>query len=96
MRLEQDEYVWAVTFTSRDDGHRCTAAYFSDRGEADLFCRERVFGDDQTVVQTTLWKDAAGTFFQVRYTPVKVDENVHRREALKKLSVAEKRALGLM
>ena len=95
MRLQEDEYIWAVTFTSRDDGHRCTAAYFTDQREADRFCRERAYGDDQRVVQTTLWKDGDGNFYEVRYTPINVDEHVHRREALRKLSDAEKRALGV-
>lgn len=49
----------------------------------------------QRVVQTTLWKNEAGEFFEVRYTPINVDEHVHRREALKKLTDAEKRALGV-
>lgn len=95
MQLSENEYIWAVTYTSRDDGHRCTAAYFTDQREADSFCRDRAYGDNQRVVQMTLWSDSEGNFYEVRYMPINVDEHVHRREALKKLSDAEKRAIGV-
>lgn len=95
MILRQDEYIWAVTFISPDDGHRCTAAYFTSQQEAHVFSHKKTFGDDQRVVQTTLWKDDSNNFYEVRYTPIEVDKQVHIRNALKKLSYNEKQALGI-
>jgi hypothetical protein len=93
--LSEAEYLWSVTFTSRDDGHRCTAAWFTDRDEAEAFCRRERYGDDQRVVQTSLWRSDDGEYFEVSVRAVPVDEHVHRRNAMQKLSPSEMRALGL-
>jgi hypothetical protein len=94
--LKEIEYLWAVTYTSRDDGHRLTAAVFTDRKEADKYCRERAFGIDQKVVQSSLWMDTdSGKYYEVTKREVDVDGPVHRERAWAKLSPAERNALGV-
>jgi hypothetical protein len=94
--LKEIEYLWAVTYTSRDDGHRLTAAVFTDRKEAEKHCRERAFGIDQKVVQSSLWMDTdSGKYYEITKREVDVDGPVHRERAWAKLSPAERKALGV-
>jgi len=96
MQLRENNYIWAVTYISRDDGHRVTAAYFTQRKTAEEFCQSRAYGDQQTVVQTSLMQDmSSGRFFEVKTREVKVDEQVHRESALKKLTPQERDALSV-
>lgn len=94
--LKEVEYLWAVTYTSRDDGHRLTAAVFTDQKEADKYCRERAFGEKQAVVQTSLWKNEwSGKFYEVSMREVHVDQPLHRKRGLEKLTEQERNALGV-
>lgn len=94
MALVPNEYMWAVTYNSRDDGHRLVAAYFKERSDADLHCKQTDHGIDQQVVQTTLWQED-GRWYVVSQREVEVDEPLIRKRAISKLSEEEKRVLGI-
>ena len=94
--LKEVECLWAVTYTSRDDGHRITADVFSERSEAERFCRKNRYGHDQRVVQTSLWQDTLnGKYYRLSMSEVAVDSPLLRERALAKLTPDEKGALGL-
>ena len=75
--MKENGYIWAVTYISRDDGHRLTAAYFRDKGDADTYCATTAHGDDQQVVQTTLWQDG-DRWYKVERREVEVDVMLSR------------------
>ena len=96
--LKQNEYLWAVTFISRDDGHTCEAFVFSDMDQASQYVREHrsQLGDDPRVVQTTLWQDTeTKKFYRLSMTEVKVDEPIIRQRALARLSQEERDVLRI-
>ncbi len=92
--LKSNDYMWAITCLSPDDGHRVTVAYFSKKEEADKLCGTKAYGKDQAVVQCTLWTDG-DHWYQVEMREVGVDTSLIRQRAMAKLSDEEKRVLGL-
>jgi hypothetical protein len=89
--LVLNEYVWAVSVVSKDDGHTFYAAHFTDHSEAEKAAR-RLGGN---VVQTSLYFDrATGTYYKARLERVPVDLP-DRDEVLARLSPAEREALGI-
>ena len=95
MTLERREYLWAVAYESRDDGHRVTAAVFTDREEAERFRKEG--GEhNSAVVQTSLWYcPNTEKYFEAKLTTVPVDNHTIRQRALAKLTAQERDALGV-
>ncbi len=95
-RLEEIQSLWAVTYINRDDGHRMTAAVFTDRNQADVYSRATRFGNHQSISQVSLWKDAvSGKFYEISKREVFVDLPLHRKRALEKLTEEERSALGV-
>lgn len=100
--LAEYEYIWAVTYTSPDDGHRLTAEYFSEKGAADKFAGTLEQRNNPQVVQTTLWHDQRTPSERTWYTfkngspsEVMVDRVLKRQSAVSKLTPAERKALGV-
>lgn len=60
MNLEEDEYVWSVTYLG-DDGYRHVAEYFLSMSDADEYVKNhRGIFSDAKVCQTSLWKSKCG------------------------------------
>lgn len=87
--------LWAVTCTSADDGHRFQAAVFTCRDAAEDYRDSMNQESKPAVVPAELWMDEFGRFYKLQSTPVPVDLHLLRKQALAKLSNAERRALGL-
>ena len=94
--LQEKDCLWAITYTSRDDGHRLQGPVFSHFQVAHSFSDQNSYGLDQQVTQTRLWYDPqTHRYYKIHKEEVKVDEETNKAEGLKKLSIEEKRALGL-
>lgn len=92
-QLTKDEYIWAVSVVSKDDGYSGYHSYFTKKDQADKMA-QRING---TVVQTQLWLDEFGEYYQINnnyINPIMVDAP-EREEILKKLSQKERKVLGL-
>ena len=87
--------LWAVTCTSKDDGRRFQAAVFTCRDAAEDYGLSMDPKSEPSVVPAELWMDEFGRFYKLQSTPVPVDLHLLRKQALAKLSNAERRALGL-
>lgn len=85
-----NEYIWAVSIVSPDDGHRITVSYWTDQRKADADARKR----GGKVYQTSLWKDSSGRYYHLLTEEVGVDLP-DRRDVLDKLSPAERKVLGI-
>ena len=96
MVLTKQEYTWAITYESADDGARVVHSYWTSVSEANTYCSTHAVGKEQAVVQCELWKDNNGGWWLVSLRPVSVDMEKHRVSALAKLTPDEKRALGLV
>lgn len=92
--LRECPYIWAVRYIS-GDGYCDTAAYFTDQTEAEKFCRQHKHGNQQQVVQVTLWVDDDENYYDIKATRIDVYQDLHFRSAMAKLSDQEKRALGI-
>lgn len=94
MTLTCYEYIWCVTYTSVDDGYRLTAAYFTDRDEAEFYKNNtKLFKAE--IVQGTLYQDDTGRWYKATLSEVSVDKEVLKRNAISKLTAEEIKALGL-
>lgn len=90
------KYLWKVTYTDKTDGTRGVAAYFTNKNDAERYCREECRGSDPAVLQASLWVGQDdGLFYQVTAKQIPVDVSAHRRRALEKLTADEKLALGI-
>lgn len=88
MQLTRYEYIWAVTYESKDDGHRLTDSYWTDINKAE----QRAKKINGSLVQIDLF-NGLGKWYKVEYKEVEVDP-LSKEEVLKKLSEKERKALG--
>lgn len=89
MNLEKYEYIWQVNYVSKDDGHNLTDSYWTDIDKAEKRAKE-IGG---RAGQTTLFC-SSGRWYKVEYKEVNVDIP-SKEEVLKKLSINERKALGI-
>lgn len=86
---------WAVTQLSLDDGHTGTVGYFSSYDKAHAFQAKRCDSRAHcAIVPRDLWIDDIGNHYIVEMKSVDVDLP-SRQEALAKLTLSDRKALGL-
>lgn len=93
--LKECEYLWAVSYTSLDDGHTIRDAVFTQREFAERHLEGWRLGGEPKIVQVKLWKDDQGDYYEVLLTQVDVDQPELKRKAMQKLSPQELKALGV-
>lgn len=91
MTLTENEYIWAVSTVSGDDGTTNFVAYFTDHDKADKHAA--CIGG--RVVQTTLWKGSDGRWYRLPFMSKVLVDAPTREEALKKLTDVEREVLGI-
>lgn len=89
--LEEEEYIWAVSQISPDDGTNNFVAFFTKMDRAEKLAAK--LRPASTVVQTTLWRDG-DRYYRVTMHEVIVDAPT-RQEVLAKLNEKERLVLGL-
>ncbi len=92
--MEKNDYIWAVSYESPDDGLCNYLAFFSNEQAAQKYLESLERRSYRyAVVQTTLYYED-GRYYRIRKEEVFVDVP-SREDVLAKLTLAEQRVLGL-
>ena len=90
MTLTKNEYIWAVSTVSKDDGNTYYWSYWTDYEKAN----KEAIKSGGHVVQTTLWSDETGSYYECNPREILVDPP-NKSEVLNKLTKKERQVLGL-